>query len=162
MKRLLFQACLSGLSGMLLAGCRPYPAIDTLHFELVLSPERNISTLDIAQGDTSQLVKILDEQAQTCTGANEFKEYNPKASVVIRDSSNSIIGRGLLGPGRILHREQAKTGVMLYRGCRFQVQIPLSRPARVYRIDIANGKHKDYLHISSLAASKGRLTIDLD
>jgi hypothetical protein len=162
MLRLCFPLLAAGATSLLLASCRQYAPINELSFELILAPERNLSALDIAHGDTSQQVRLTDIKTLSCTGANEFKEYNPNAKVIIRDDKNRQIGAALLGQGKIASETKSKTGISVYRGCKFKTAIHLSGPSRVYRLDIANGKHKDYLHISSLTASGRNITIDLD
>ena len=162
MLRLSSPVLVAGMTGLMLASCRHYAPMEKVSFQLILSPDRNISALDIAHEDKSQLVKLINPEALTCAGANEFKEYNPRAKVVIRDGKNRQIGLALLGEGKIMDTIKSKTGIQLYRGCSFEMEIPLSAQSRVYRVDIANGKHSDYLHVSSLAKNGGKILIDLD
>lgn len=152
----------AGLLGLPIAGCQQYKSIHSLSFELLLAPDRNISLLDMAHADPGQLVKILDAASGICTGANEFKEYNSEAPIVILDGAGREIGRAPLGTGRILEKEKSASGMMLFRGCRFKVEIPLSAQSRVYRFDLANGKYKKYLHVSTLVSEGGKVSVDLD
>jgi hypothetical protein len=162
MLRLCASVLAAGITSLLLAGCRQYAPIKEISFELILAPDRNLGKLDMAYGDSSHLVRITDLANLRCTGANEYKEYNSKATVVIRNDKNLQIGKAFLGEGEVMDVAKSKSGVPLFRGCRFKVDIPLAGPSRVYRVDIANGKHKDYVHISRLVSADRKIMIDLD
>jgi len=151
--------CLT-LAGLpLMAGCSRDPTIPTLTLIFELFPHRNVSAVYLAHN--SVLPIQINPGSLACDGAGEFKEYRPTAPVQIYNERGDVIGSGLLGPGRIMQESTSAHDMKLFRGCRFETRIPLKAPARIYRLSIANGKYKKYVHVSQLRALGGVLRVDL-
>lgn len=156
------RACWQPLAwGMvaLLAGCGRHDPVKTIALNFDLSPDQKVAEAVLAVGAVRTIE--LNPNSLTCRGAGEFKEYRPGAPVTIENERREVIGSGLLGPGRIMKTSLSPTGVRLFQGCRFEARIPLHAPARIYGLNIANGKYRAYVHVTRLREQGGKLSADL-
>ncbi len=145
----------------LLSGCGrhdPPQAID-LSF-IVASSNQQASVTPVATA--GQRAMRFDPDTLACQGIGEYRQVSPTTEVVIRDERGREIGSAPLGPGTVLAKERDADGSWVYRGCRFSPTIALRGPARIYSIEVAQGKFGVRRHVSELAASSGAVVIDLE
>jgi len=145
---------------LMVIGCNRYQPLPAITLIFVLAPGQNVSEADLAVN--SSLPIHVSAKTLACDGSADYKEYHASTPVHIFNERGNLIGSGRLGPGKIIKVSRSLNGIKLYRGCRFKSVIRLDEGARIYKMDIADGKYKDYLHASQMRALGGVVLIDLD
>lgn len=153
----------SAMAALLLGvtGCSRHEAPAALALTFDVGSRQEVG-LDQAELDASSRGIRFNPDTLACEGAGDYRKFTPATDVVIRDERGALLGSAPLGAGRVISHETRANGIRTFRGCRFTVSIPLKRPARIYSMDVADGEIQRSYHITAIAATKGKVAVELD
>ena len=138
-----------------LAGCGSHQAPSQLDLHFTVGAKLPVSRFDWLAGRPTSF--LVDEQTGTCQGSAGFASFDAQTPISILDQHNHELASGRLGPGQAEVAQPGPSGQPRYQACHFRVNLPLSGPARIYTIRLADERYVRREHLSTLAKAGGRL-----